>query len=279
MLDPRRSLLQHALDMPELPRVPELSDLYHHGWRPRKGELSMVAGRSGSGKSTLTLFWAAKMNLPTLYFSSDMTASQINYKLAAMQMHEDTEDLERAWIKELDRRTEILDSIKDLKFMFSYGSITYGKIDDTLDAFVELFDEWPALIVIDNLMDVEGCEADYTEQQAAMQFFHDLKSNTGSSVIVLHHATDKGQDATSDPYAPPARKDIKNGMSEKPEQVLTVGLNGNTNEFKVANVKQRMGRSDPTARSYATLKAIPAQSRYERFVRAPLPMYRPHEEE
>ena len=273
MLDPRRSLLMHASDSPELPRVPELTDLYAHGWRPRQGELMMIAGRSGSGKSTFALFYTAKLGLPVLYFSSDMTAAQVNYKLAAASLMEDMEDVEREWRDDEDSHDRILDSLADLKFMFSYGGITYKKIDDTLDAYVELFDSWPAVIVIDNLMDVEGCESDYTEQQAAMQYIHEMKSNTGSTVIVLHHATDKGYEVSSDPYAPPARKEIKNGMSEKPEQVLTVGLNGNTNEFKVANVKQRLGRSDPTGRSYATLLAIPAQSRYESARPTVYPMY------
>lgn len=277
MIDPRRSLLQHAGDSPELPRVSELSALYRHDWKPRKGELMMFSGRSGSGKSTFSLFWLAKMNLDALYFSSDMTASQVGYKLAAMMLEEDMDGIEREWREGESAHERVLSSLADLRLSFSYGGITYAKIESTLDAYVELHDKWPDMIIIDNLMDVEGCESDYTAQQEAMQYLHEVKSQTGASVLVLHHCSDKSWDAATDPFSPPGRKEIKNGMSEKPEQILTLALNPHTGDCNVAVVKQRMGKSDPTGRSYATIGAVPSQSRYVN-IQESRPMYVVHEE-
>lgn len=270
MLDPRRSILQHGSSMAELPRIDALTDLYAWGWKPRHSELMMISGRSGSGKSTLALFLAAKMKLPCLYFSADMTPSQITYKLAAMELERDSDELEAAWQEDSRSHDEILGALADQDFMFSFGAITLDKIDSTLDAWVEMFDTWPAVIVIDNLMDMESAESDYHSQVAAMQYLHEMKTNTGSTVIVLHHASEGGE---ADPYSPPARRDIKNKITEKPEQVLTVGLNPNKNEFRIAPVKQRMGRSDPTGHNNVAIRAIPSQSRFEPIRERLLPMY------
>ena len=101
-------------------------------------------------------------------------------------------------------------------------------------------------------MDFEDAEADYTTQMMVMSRATELARETGATVFVLHHASDKGWDATKNPYKPPSRADVKNGMAEKPELCLGVALNPDTMEYHVATLKQRMGPSDPTGRNYAT---------------------------
>ena len=260
MLNPGASLLRHADESPELPRLDALAPLYSWGWRPRKGELMMIAGRSSSGKSTFALHWVAMLGIRALYFSADMSASQVGFKLASMRMRLPFDEVERRWWVGGDERRAILDAIADLPMQISYGPITYAGIDRELDAYVELWDAWPEVIVIDNVMDVEGSESDYSAQQYTMQYLHELKSHTGSTVVALHHATDK----TDSPVdAPPSRRDIKNGLSEKPEQILTVNSNPFKGEFAVAVVKQRLGRQDPTARDHVKLRSVLDESRFE----------------
>lgn len=223
----------------------------------------MITARSGGMKSTFALYWVQKMGLSCLYFSADMTPSQVSYKLAAATLQEDTEELEKEWSEDGEQE-RILDSLKDSRITFSYGGISYSKIDDTLDAYVEMHDAWPEVIVVDNLMDFEGAESDYSAQQEAMSFLHAMKSVTGSVVLVLHHSSDKSGGFDRDPYTPPARKEIKNGMSEKPEQILSVGYNPHKRMLMASVVKARMARSDVSANSYVELKVIPEQSRFER---------------
>jgi len=79
----------------------------------------------------------------------------------------------------------------------------------------------------------------------------------------MHHASDKSWDARTDPWSPPSRDQIKNGMSEKPELTLSVAINPHSYEYHIAVLKQRMGPSDPTAQSYATIRCDPERTRFE----------------
>ncbi len=51
-------------------------------------------------------------------------------------------------------------------------------------------------------------------------------------------------------------------MSEKPELTLGVALNPYTMDYNVATIKQRMGKCDPTGRSFVTLRAEPEKTRF-----------------
>lgn len=263
-MTPSRSLALHAESGKELPRVDAFEAIYRMGVRPRHGEVVMVAGRSGTQKSGLALFWVAEMKLPTLYFSADMSPFTASSRLACKQTGMTTEEVE-AGMRDPAQRQEILDSMLDLPIVFSFGApITWRRVEEELEGWVELWDDYPQVIVLDNLMDFENAESDYTEQMAVMSNATELSRETGATTFVLHHATDKGWQATTDPWSPPSRDQIKNGLAEKAELSLTVALDPTTMDYKVACVKQRMGPSDPTARRWATLRCEPERTRFHR---------------
>lgn len=263
MLTPGRSLALHAESGRELPRVPAFAALYARGCRPRHGEVVMIAGRSGTQKSGFALFWVAQMNLPTLYFSADMSAFTASARLACMVTGDTTEMVEIGMKHGGEHRARYLQALADLNIQFSFGSpITWQAVDEELEAYVELWNAFPQIIVFDNLMDFDGAESDYTEQMAVMSNATELARSTGATVILLHHASDKSWEAKQDPWAPPSRDQVKGGLSEKPELSLSVALDPNSMEYRVAVIKQRMGPSDPTARSYAVLWAEPELTRF-----------------
>lgn len=263
MLTASRSLTLSAEAGHELPRVPAFASLYAKGCRPRHGEVIMVAGRSGTQKSGFALFWTAQMNLPTLYFSADMRPFTASTRLASMMTGETTEEVEVGWDRSLEDRQRYLDAVAKLNITFSFGSpIRWPVVDEEIEAYVEVHDMYPQVIVFDNLMDFEGAESDYTEQMAVMSTVTELARYTGATVILLHHASDKSWEAQSEPWQPPSRKDIKGGMSEKPELSLSVALDAHTMDYRVAVIKQRMGPSDPTARTYAVMRCDPARTRF-----------------
>ena len=132
-----------------------------------------------------------------------------------------------------------------------------------LQAYMEMWNTFPPIIVIDNLMDIQDCESDYQAQQEAMQWITALGRDTGSTIIVTHHATDK---TGSDIEHPPARREIKNGLSEKPQLILGVSLYGGEDngngltipaEARIAVLKQRTGKSSPDGTRYERLRAYP----------------------
>src|SRR5690606_39794939 len=104
LLTATRSLTKHVKGNSELPRVPELEPLYKFGAVPRHGEVIMIVGRSGSQKSGFALFWTAKMGLPTLYCSADMSGFTASSRLASIQTGHTTEQIEQ------DRKSTRLNS-------------------------------------------------------------------------------------------------------------------------------------------------------------------------
>ncbi len=263
MLTSSRSLSLHAESGRELPRVEALSALYAKGCRPRHGEVIMIAGRSGTQKSGFALWWTSQMNLPTLYFSADMSPFTASSRLACTVTGDSTEIVEAGMAEGGEHKARYLESLKGLNITFSYGApITWRQVDEEMESYVELWDRYPEMIVFDNLMDFEGGEADYTEQMSVMSSVTELARATGATVLILHHASDKSWEAKTDPWKPPARSEIKNGMAEKPELTLGVALDPQSFEYNIAVLKQRMGPSDPTGRGYVTIRCEPDKTRF-----------------
>ena len=220
----------------------------------------MVAGRSGTQKSGFVMYWVEQMNLPTLYFSGDMSAFTASSRIASMVTGDPTEVVEEG-MAQATLKQDYLDALQHSNTVFSFGSpIRFDRIESELEAYVEVFDRYPEVIVIDNLQDIEGAESEYVAQMEAMQIITELARTTGACVIVTHHASDKRGDL----LAPPSRADVKNGLSEKPELTLTVALDPATLYYYVACVKQRMGPCDPTARTVCTLRCEPEVTRFHR---------------
>lgn len=265
MLNPFRALTLHADAGRKLPEVDAFHSLYQWGVAPRHGQVIMIVGRSGSQKSGFALFWVDEMNLPTLYFSADMSPFTASARLASKRTGCTTEQVEADMKAGGAARQAHIDALADSNITFSFGSpITWRAVDEELDAYVELWNRWPEVIVIDNLMDFEGADSDYTVQMDVMQHVTELSRDTGSTVILMHHASDKSWDAKTDPWSPPSRDQVKGGMSEKPELSLSVALNPDTLNFNIACIKQRMGPSDPSAKRWVTIKCDPALTRFHR---------------
>ena len=264
MLRPDRALSLNAESGRLLPKVDAFSALYDYGMAPRYGQVIMIVGRSGSQKSGLALWWIDEMNLPSLYFSADMSAFTASARLASKRTGNTTEEVERAMAMGGEARARCMDALVDSKLTFSFGSpITWRQIDEELTAYVELWDAYPEVIAFDNLMDFEGAESDYTAQMEVMQGVTELARETGSTVIIMHHASDKSWDARTDPWSPPSRDQVKGGLSEKPELSISVALDPNTMAFNMAVIKQRMGPQDATGKRWRTLRCIPELTRFE----------------
>ena len=265
MLNAMRSLSLNISSGRPLPRVEELSALYSGGTNPRHGEVIMIAGRSGTQKSGFALWYVDRLDLPTLYFSADMSPFTASARIASTRTGLLVEEVEEAMAQGKGEKFDlIMRELAGSKIKFSFESpITFDGINNELDAYVELYDRYPEVLVFDNLMDFEDAEADYTVQMMVMQRATELARETGATVFILHHASDKSWDAKGEPFKPPSRGDIKNGMAEKPELTLGVALDAYTMEYRIATLKQRMGKCDPTGRTYATVRCVPELTRFE----------------
>ncbi len=265
MINATRALSLNSESGRKLPLVEGLEALYQGGLVLRQGQVVMIAGRSGSQKSGFALWLVDELGLDTLYFSADMSAFTASSRLASKRADLTTEEVEAAIGAGGEHADAVFDSLTNSQVKFSFGSpITWRQIDEEFDAFVEAYNKFPEVVVFDNLMDFEGAESDYTAQMAVMQGVTELSRDTGATVIIMHHASDKAWEAKNDPWSPPSRDQIKGGLSEKPEVSLSVALNPNSLDFNVAVVKQRMGPQDPSARRWVTLRCEPEKTRFHR---------------
>ena len=264
MLTPGRVLVKSSSSGKPLPYVPDLADLYSRGLDMRHGQPIMVAGRSGSQKSGWALWLCLQWNVPTLYLSGDMSPETAANRVAASITGETREQIEEG-MRNPEKRREYMERLAEVPITFSFGApITWHKLGDEIDAYVELWGSYPEVIVVDNLKEVEGAGHEYQGQMDAMDGLTDLARETGSTVLVMAHASDKSWDASHQPFRPPSRDEVKNGLSENPEVSLSVAFDPNRKEFHVAIIKQRDGWSDPTARYFDTLRADPVRTRFYR---------------
>lgn len=243
-----------------LPHVPELEDLYNFGVRLRQGSLIMITGRSGSGKSLFAMQLALWTGLKTMYFSADMSRDDATARVAANLTGATRDEIDRD--RDNGNAEKYTEALTKAPFVWSFQTpITWQSVDEHIEAYVELHDEYPGLFVFDNLMDIDGAESEYSAQMEAMQRLTELARFTGSTVIVLHHATDKGWEAKNGPGLPPSREQIKGGMSEKPELSLSVAAD-QFGCFRVAVIKNRSGRSDPAAQHPVKLRVDMERARF-----------------
>jgi hypothetical protein len=265
LLNAARALSLNSESGKKLPEVEALFGLYQNGLVFRHGQVVMIAGRSGSQKSGFALWLCDELGLDTLYFSADMSAFTASSRLASKRAGLTTEEVEAALLEKGAHADAVFEAVEESRIQFSFGSpISWRQVDEELDAYVELHNKFPEIVIFDNLMDFEGAESDYTAQMAVMQGVTELSRDTGATVIVMHHASDKAWEAKTDPWSPPSRDQIKGGLSEKPEVSLSVALDPNTLDFNVAVVKQRMGPQDPSARRWVTLRCEPQLTRFHK---------------
>lgn len=267
MFTAKRSMVLFANDAPELPHLDWLEGLYAKKVKLRRGELIVITGRSGTQKSALTMAMCIDWNIPTLYFAGDMSPSDVSYRLAENMMNMPREPVEDQLVNHGPMRDEILAELGKLNLQFSYGGISWPGIDAEIQAYVELYDAYPELIVIDNLMDIEGGETDYASQAENMSELKRLCEAIGCTMIVLHHASEGDGRAV---HECPPRSSLKNKLSEKPEVILGVALSPGTNEFRIAPLKGRGFPCDPSGNTYARLRAMPEVCRFEKVDAKPI---------
>ena len=257
MLSAFHSMTKKTHQNPELPRIGELDELYTYGAIPRRGEVIMIAGRSGSQKSGFALWYSIQIDERVLYMSADMNRFQASSRAAQVVLGKTMSQIEAM------PQLEVAEALEQIKVSFNFDPvITWDSLDDEIDAHVEVFNEYPGLIVIDNLMDVAGGQSDYGEQMEIMQDIHSMSRELDTTIMILHHATDKTYEAKVTPWLPPARTDIKGGMTEKPELIFGVGLDPGTHRFNVAVLKNRSGPSDPSGKKYIPLRCEPERTSF-----------------
>lgn len=253
-----------------LPDLPVLADFHGPEWeyRPRGGQVTMIVGQPGSQKSGLALHLAGewgKVGVPTLYFSADMDQHTAITRLAASITGDRTRDVADG--VESGNGAYYSDAVGDVSVRFVFDTNpTMTDIMESIDAWVELYDSYPGLIVLDNLLDVEPTAGDseHSGYKSILLDVKELARGTGAHVFVLHHASEAG----TNPNAPAPRSAVMGKVSQTPENVLSVAMDQTQQWFMASLVKHRNGPSDATAKRLVSMHVDPSRNRFERYTPA-----------
>jgi replicative DNA helicase len=212
------------------------------GWILRRAQQVMIAAAPNVGKSALALHLAISLREPTLYVSADTDPYTTILRSLAMITGHSMRAIEAAMqgggaayyeeaLKELDYLRFVFDPAPSLE-----------DIDLEVSAFNEIYGEPPALIVVDNLINVQCDDADeFRGLRLVSAAMHQLARSTGACVITLHHVTGEFEDGTE----PPPRRALHGKISKYPEVIITLGKQGTW--LGMACVKNRNGPHDPLA--------------------------------
>ena len=205
----------------------------------RRSEVSMIAGQPGAGKSTLALALALRMQLPTLYLSADTNAHTMAMRLYSMIEGASQRDAEVIIANQPDMAKQKLSKANHIYWSFD-SNPGLGDIDDEVTAIEELLGEPPALIVVDNLIDVamDGGE-EFGGMRSAMKELKYLARDTNAAVLVLHHTKES---YNADPCPP--RSAVQGMVNQLPALILTLGQHQGL--MAIASVKNRYGKADPS---------------------------------
>ena len=233
--------------------------LANEGIRFRRGQMTMIAGQPNAGKSLLALWMAVQMKVPTLYISADTDGYTTAIRSAAMVTQNKMSTVEDAFASGAgyDFYLDELASITHLKFDFA-PSPTLDEIDLSIQAYAELFGEYPHMIIVDNAMNVVSLHNDeWAGLREIAKAMHHIARETDAAVMLLHHTSEA--DGKAD--LPPSRKSIQGKIAQLPEMILTVAYVGDSGEFKVACVKNRFAKHSATGDNFVTLHSDAARMR------------------
>ena len=236
-----------------------LPEVYHalseKGAHFLRGQLTLICAGPGCGKSAFILNLAVKSGVPTMYFSADSDSyTQVSRMISVRTSMSMSESSELVRNKDI---SSVADKL-DMPIRFNYSaSPTIKDIELTMAAYAEVYEAYPALVVIDNITNVRSGGANdedpFAGLEALLEYLHDMARRTGAAVVGLHHVTGGFNDSAT----PIPLSGIKGQIGRVPEMILTmhkIAEGYGSDSLRVSTVKNRAGRADPSGYEFAELE-------------------------
>jgi hypothetical protein len=156
--------------------------------------------------------------------------------------------------KVLESTLEKAKGLNALPIRFNFlAAPTLGNLERSMEAFNELYGDYPALTVVDNITNVRNGTEDNAENPfGGLEMFLDyanvMARETQSCVIGLHHVNGPYNDANK----PIPMSGIKGQIGRVPQMILTLFKSG-PGSVGVAPVKNRGQKADASGEWFAEL--------------------------
>lgn len=223
-----------------------------------RGQLALIAAGPGTGKSAFVLTLALKAKVPTMYFSADSDAfTQLTRSISILTGTTLTQAARSVLNDDLD---EVSEAFNGIPIRFNYNaSPSLDDLELSMMSYEEVYGDFPALVVVDNITNLRGGTEDdddpFAGLEAMLDYLHTMARATGACVIGLHHVTGPYNDSDK----PIPLSGVKGQVGRVPELILTLRRQGSEfgpDTLYVATVKQRGGKSDPSGNDAAELEFI-----------------------
>lgn len=234
------------------PLPPVFTRFEEFGIKPRRGQVTMIVAPPNGGKSFLALYWVVRLvereGMTGLYFSADTDDFTMKLRATAILTGEHMADIETDLLRGRGRKYhDVLAKLTPLRFDFEPDP-TYQHMAEEIQAFEEAWGDYPQIIVVDNLMNVVSTnENEWSGMKEVTKALHRIARQTGAAVFVLHHMNESD---VKDPRFPAPRKAVAGKVNQLPEVILSLGFDSTYGRLRVAKVKDRNGRHDPTGTDY-----------------------------
>jgi hypothetical protein len=222
----------------------------------RRGQLCLICAGPGTGKSALALTQAVRSRVPTLYMSADSDAfTQVSraFSINTGLTMDETEKYARGE-PVLPSTMEKAQDLGKIPIRFNFlAAPTLGNIERSMEAFDELYGEYPALTVVDNITNVRNGTEDNAENpfgglEVFLDYANEMARETQSCVIGLHHVNGPYNDQNK----PIPLSGVKGQIGRVPQMILTLFRSG-PGTVGVSPVKLRGAKFDPSGEYYTEL--------------------------
>lgn len=213
-----------------------------------RGQLCLVVGPPSAGKSLLINNLIVRMRQPTLTFMLDTdqltAAARFGAILSGDHFHQVKSDI--------DGYADRLSELRDLQAVFRADDM--DDVNRQVAAYEQRYGLPPSLLCVDNLGNMTSAMDNEWALLKALTLELDIIARENQiAVIAAHHTTD----LTS--CEPAARDKVLGKISQYPRLILSVGLNADTGEYRVAIVKNSSGRTDARAEHPVIMYADPSR--------------------
>lgn len=245
-----------------LPVGEPLPDVYpslaHKGVRFYRGGVTLVGGTPGSMKTMFIGELVDKMQVPTLYISNDSNEATIASRFIAKRIQEDSKDVRERLIEDPEWAAEQLEDLDWVRWNFS-PSPSLEELEEEMEAFEELWGEYPHLVVVDILMKMDYVEEGGGTDEAIIRYLDKLAREINSCIVIACHTSENDPGTNGSPTQ--SKKSFLNKITKMPCLALTCATDGDN--FYLAPVKNRDGWADHTGESYFTFMVDPRYATIE----------------